>query len=354
MLARLTATTVCVLMLAGTAEAQRRGAAPAQQRGAAQAQQRDYPEVYRYTVKFFCDDLPDHLLHKGNYRTAISIHNPDFYAAEASIQASTINPLKPEERPVNHSKKTIEVGAHAVQLMACQEIKSALIDPAKENNTNPFKIGLIHVTSDRRLDVTTVYSVAAKGDELSSSFSMGEVTRQRIRACDKNKRIPLGDYANWVIESEDRAVPLSPRRARSGRELAPGHGWMAYKGAGNTSSEYIYRLRYCVCSGSGKLDGSVTVRSEGSSVGTLHAVTAAKSQKDDKASKIDELWDMKGQGNAFPNSRETPIKNAKFSDVGDGWIEVRISSGPGSSAISFTGDLVLDDGHPGYCQPPRY
>lgn len=346
MLARLTATTVCVLMLAGTAQAQKRGTA--------QAQQRDYEQVNRYTVKFFCDDLPDHLLHKGNYRTAVSIHNPDFYTAQASIQASTIDPLKPEERPVKHPKKPIELGAHALQLMDCKGIKNALIDPAKDN-TNPFKVGLLHITSARALDVTAVYSVAAKGEELSSSFSMGEVTRQRIRACDEKKPIRLGDYANWEIESREQPAPLSPRRARSGRELAPGRAWMAYKAAGNPSSEYIYRLRYCVCSGGGELTGSsLTVRSEGSSAGTLHAVAAAKSQKDDKASKIDELWDMKGQGNAFPDARETAVKSTKFSDVGDGWIEVRISSGPGSSAISFTGDLVLDDGHPGYCQPPRY
>ena len=52
---------------------------------------------------------------------------------------------------------------------------------------------------------------------------------------------------------------------------------------------------------------------------------------------------------SFPVGHEGTMIRRLSVLIGDGHIEVKVNRGPGSSAISITGDIILEDGYAGRC-----
>jgi hypothetical protein len=294
----------------------------------------------RHIAKFICGNPPGNFLHAGDYRTTVTIYNGSFNPAKVSVHTVALQTSKQEavddkaEAVVSGASaspraKETNLPASAAISYDCERIKKIL--PANVDPKEPDHYGFLVVTSDRRLDVSIVHTVADPKTGAVSALAFGEATRQVGRTCTKNHEIELGKLENWRMSVDNK-----PRRliASRGYDRSNGRNWLNLADA--VGGEFIYELKFCVCSGSAKLE-RVDIRSSTASVGKLIQAGADS-----------ELWNIP-QGNPAPESDARPPTKETIDGIGNSRIEARMKPAATASALSLTGRIWLADGHIGPC-----
>ncbi len=116
---------------------------------------------YEYAAKFVCGfqtDKWDMRLARGNYATAINIHNPNKDTVKFRKKLALTFPAK-EQRP----GKIIPIGVDKLKYdealeVDCEEIEKAL---REAGITTRYSKGFVVIQSEKSLDVTAVYTTAA-------------------------------------------------------------------------------------------------------------------------------------------------------------------------------------------------
>jgi hypothetical protein len=298
---------------------------------------------YRFTPKFICGAFPEgHSVHKGDYRTTITIYNPGHQELEFRYQAvisGSKEAQDPNERAAQLSREQSKnIKGRRVEIFDCKRL-AELYHQQSTQLTEPG-FGVLVITTDRQLDVTTVHTTAGDPNQSVTGISVSEVSRQFGQTCAATD-IDLSKRDVWQDDNSQapRAVDRSKVRSRYDRK----RDWMSYDARATVgANEHVYFLKYCVCSGRADFVDA-TVRSESDSSGKLTPDGI-------------ELWTMEtGKGNWLeldPQTRQpnppAPITGSTTT-LGDGTIEVRVGRGVNTSAISFKGILRLTDGHAGAC-----
>lgn len=301
----------------------------------AQSDERKYIPVpaphSQYAVKFVCGQTGPGapvLVVRGQYLTAVNIHNPaneivEYRFKTAQAQLAADGPISPFTYGTT--------GPDGAQVFVCG--RHIVAAPGLTD-------GFFVIESRLPLDVTAVYTAG----DLNAGVSSIHVDKIDARAvpnlCRQNVYIDLSNPANWTIATGGTAVQVP---AGTIGAWDPNRTWMSYLATGTPSgATFTYRLDFCSCSSQG---GTVTgdVKSDNTSGGTFAPPGAAATFG----------FTVGGTGNFGGSQLAVPIVPTaaqNFTGGGTGSIVATVQNQGGPTGVSFLGAVNLKYGYPGRCQ----
>lgn len=123
--------------------------------------------VYEYTAKVICGESDGRVLARGQYRTAVNIHNPNVFPVVFRKKVAVAYPWC-ETGPVS-DRSRCELGPDAATEIDCEEIR--------EITGQDFVKGFVVIQSLAELDVVAVYT--AGSDESVQTLDVERVSARR-------------------------------------------------------------------------------------------------------------------------------------------------------------------------------
>lgn len=128
---------------------------------------------YQYAVKFVCGRADGQVAVKGNYRTAINLHNPSYRDIKFVFKVAIALPHL-EEGPITEFF-TVTLGPDGAAEIDCPDIWRRV-----HSNNNQWAKGFVVIATDDELDVVGVYTATGR-DGRTVSLELERVQPRRAQ-----------------------------------------------------------------------------------------------------------------------------------------------------------------------------
>ena len=298
--------------------------------------QENAPSDYQYATKVVCGRPKGGMLHDGDYRTAVNIHNPNYTAVEFRVKFAQAYNGKPGD--ISHFVDGT-LGPDGAQYYDCETM-------SQFQDMGSFFDGFLVVESREPFDVVGYYT----GGEAQVASLDVETTKERLIENNRlwncgGDRVDLASnqaVVHWslnggaptVVQTLDGA-PIFDHGAYEHDDM---HIWLSDRS--NLSKEqkagdYVYKLPFCLCS------------SQEYPTQAIINVTGLRGDNSVSAH-LD--------GNEFiegPNTHNSANAGAgtiSTSDAGQHYLEFRNSNRHDYHAVAFSGVIGFQNGYLGMCQ----
>lgn len=163
---------------------------------------------YQYAVKFVCGKADGRVAVKGNYRTAINLHNPSYRDVKFVFKVAIALPnLK--EGPITEFKSA-SLGADGAAEIDCPDIWRRL-----DWNADRWAKGFVVIATDDELDVVGVYT-ATGPDRRTIALELERVEPRTHSTNTKVDLLPAPDANGGFCRRRDNNLIVTIRNQGSG------------------------------------------------------------------------------------------------------------------------------------------
>ena len=163
---------------------------------------------FQYAVKFVCGKADGRVAVKGNYRTAINLHNPSYRDIKFVFKVAIALPNLKEGQITDF--KSASLGPDGAAEIDCPDIWRRL-----DWNTDKWAKGFVVMETDNELDVVGVYT-ATGPDGRTITLDLERV-EPRVNSKDKNADLlPVPDANGGYCRRRDNNLIVTIRNQGSG------------------------------------------------------------------------------------------------------------------------------------------